>query len=173
MMLECWAFEKKEKNKYKATLVVRKAVSARSATTLTDRSPAPLRVSSTDYEPFISQGLVSLVGEEAQAQSICVLRDTGASQSLLLEGVLSLSESSYTGSNVLLQGIELGVASSPLHVVNLKTDLVSGPVMVGIRPSLPVQGVSLILGNNLAGEKVMVNPSMSPQPTTKQWSRDN
>ena len=36
--------------------------------------------------------------------------------------------------------------------------------MVGIRPSLPVQGVSLILGNNLAGEKVMVNPCMSPNP---------
>ena len=108
-MSECWALEKKEKNKHKATLVVKKAESAKSATTPTDRSLAPLRVSSTDYEPFISQGIVSLVGEEAQAQSICVLRDTGASQSLLLEGILSLSESSYTVSNVLLQGIELGI----------------------------------------------------------------
>ena len=61
VMSECWALEKKEKNKHKATLVVRKAESARNATTLTDRSPAPLRVNSTDYEPFISQGLVSLV----------------------------------------------------------------------------------------------------------------
>ena len=49
--------------------------------------------------------------------------------------------------------------SALLHVVNLKTDLVSGPVMVGIRPSLPVQ---VILGNNLAGEKVMVNLCISP-----------
>ena len=80
---------------------------------------SPLRVSSTDYDPFISQGLVSLVGEEAQAQFIYILRDTGASQSLLLEGVLPLSESSYAGSNFLLQGIELGVLSAPLHVVNL------------------------------------------------------
>ena len=52
----------------------------------------------------------------------------------------------------------------PLHVVNLKTDLVSGPVMVGIRPSLPVQGISLILGNDIAGEKVMVDPCVSPNP---------
>ena len=53
---------------------------------------------------------MSLVGEEAQAQFICVLRDSGISQSLLLEGVLPLiSESSYTKSNVLLQGAELGV----------------------------------------------------------------
>ena len=93
VMSECWSLEKKEKNKHKATLVVQKAESTRSGTTRTDRSPP--RVSSTDYDSFISQGLVSLVGEEAQAQSICMLRDTGASQSLLLEGVLPLSESSY------------------------------------------------------------------------------
>ena len=154
-MSECYVLEKQEKNKHKATLVVQKPESTRSATTPTDRSP--LRVSSTDYDLFISQGLVSLVGEEAQVQSICILRNTGASQSLLLEGVLPLSESSYVGSNVLLQGVELGVVSAPLDVVNLKTELVSGPVIVGIRPSLPVQGVSLILDNDLAGEKVMVN----------------
>ena len=41
--------------------------------------------------------------------------------------------------------------SVPLHGVYLKCDLVTGPVIVGIRPSLPVQGVSLILGNDLAG----------------------
>ena len=116
---------------------------------------------------------MSLVGEETQAQSIRILRDTGASQSLLLEGDLPLSESSYAGSNVLLQGVELGVVSAPLHVVNLKTKLVSGPVMLGIRPSLPVQKVSLILGNDLAGEKVMVNPCMSANPQLKHWSGEN
>ena len=88
---------------------------------------------------------MSLVGEENHPQSIRAPRDTGASQSLLLEGVLPLSNTSYTGSNVLLQGVELGVISVPFHVVNLKTNLVSGLVMVGIRPSLPIQGVLLIL----------------------------
>ena len=107
---------------------------------------------------------MSLVGEENHPQSIHVLRDPGASQSLLLEGFLPLSNSSYTGSSVLLQDVELGVTSVPLHVVNLKANLVSGPVMVRIRPSLPIQGVSLILGNNLAGERVMVNPCVSPKP---------
>ena len=92
---------------------------------------------------------MSLVGEEAESQSICVLRDYGTSQSLLLEGVLPLiSESSYTKSNVLLQGAELGV-SALLHPINLKTNMIPGPVMIGIRPFMLVQGVSLILGNNL------------------------
>ena len=136
-MSEYWALKKKE-NKQKDTLVVKKAESAGSTITLTDRSP--LRASNTDYEPFICQGIVSLVGEVNHAQSIRVLKDTGASQSLLLEGVLPISNNSYTGSNVLLQGVELDVVSVPLHVVNLKTNLVSGPVMVGIRPSLLFKG---------------------------------
>ena len=53
---------------------------------------------------------MSLVGEEAQAQSIHVLRDSGTSQSLLLEGILPLiTENSYTKSNIILQEAELGV----------------------------------------------------------------
>jgi len=47
-----------------------------------------------------------------------VLRDTGASQSLLLEGILPSSDQSYTGSDVLIQGVGLEVISVPLHVTH-------------------------------------------------------
>jgi len=47
------------------------------------------------------------------------------------------------------------VVDAPLHVVYLNSDLVKGAVMVGIRPTLPVGGISLILGNDLVGSKVM------------------
>ena len=53
---------------------------------------------------------------------------------------------------------------SPLHQVNLKSDLVSGTVTVDTRPSLPIEGVHLILGNDLAGGKVVVNPVMTEKP---------
>ena len=61
--------------------------------------------------------------------------------------------------------MELGFTSVPLHKVFLKSDLVSGYVTVGIRPDLPVKGVSLLLGNDLAGDKVMVNPCVSNFPS--------
>jgi len=44
----------------------------------------------SDYHPFISQGLVSLVGEESKTKPVCVLRDTGASQPLILKGILRI-----------------------------------------------------------------------------------
>ena len=84
-----------------------------------------------------------------------ILRDTGATQSLLVEDILPLSETTYTGAHVLIQGVELGVLRVPLHKVSLESDLVSGPVVVGVRPTLSIQGVSLILGNDLAGGKVV------------------
>jgi len=37
-------------------------------------------------------------------------------------------------------------------------------VIVGVCPDLPVKGVSLLLGNDLAGDKVMVNPCVSSLP---------
>ena len=52
----------------------------------------------------------------------------------------------------------------PLHKIFLKSDLVSGYVTVGICPNLPVKGVSLLLGNDLAGDRVMADPCMSNLP---------
>ena len=53
-----------------------------------------------------------------------------------------------------LQGAELGTFCVPLRKVHLKCGLVTGAVVVGVRPSLPVQGVNLILGSDLAGRQV-------------------
>ena len=75
----------------------------------------------------------------------------GASQTLLLESVLPLSKETFTGNTVLLQAVELGTISDPVHRVHIESDLVTGPVIVGIRPTLPIKGISMILGNDLAG----------------------
>ncbi|XP_033098555.1 CUB and sushi domain-containing protein 3-like [Anneissia japonica] len=71
-------------------------------------------------------------------QPVKILRDTGASQSLLLAGILPLSEKSSTGANVLISGVEFGSTSVPLHRINLQSALVTGSVLVGVMPSLPV-----------------------------------
>lgn len=41
-----------------------------------------------------------------------------------------------------------------MHRLKLTCGFVSGEVEVGVRPALPVEGVDLILGNDLAGRKV-------------------
>ncbi|VDI28192.1 Hypothetical predicted protein [Mytilus galloprovincialis] len=116
-----------------------------------------------EYKPFMSDGFISIV-DDTTLQPIKILRDTGASQSLLLEGVLPLSEKTSVGASVLLQGVELGCIDVPLHRIYLKSDLITGPVVVGVRPNLPVEGVTLLLGNDLARNKVVAEPIVTSEP---------
>ncbi|VDI40041.1 Hypothetical predicted protein [Mytilus galloprovincialis] len=81
------------------------------------------------------------------------------------EGVLPLSEKTSVGASVLLQGVELGCIDVPLHRIYLKSDLITGPVIVGVRPNLPVEGVTLLLGNDLARNKVVAEPIV----TSERW----
>ena len=70
--------------------------------------------------------------------------------------------------SVLIQGVECGFVNVPLHNIYLSSDLVTGLLAVGIRPSLPFKGVYLLLGNDLAGDKVVVDPLMTSTPCVDQ-----
>ena len=48
--------------------------------------------------------------------------------------------------------------------MQVQSDLVAAPVSVGVQPSLPVKGADFILGNDLAGDKVMPLPCMVSSP---------
>ena len=45
-----------------------------------------------NYKPFSSEGVVSLVGNENSSQKVKILRDTGATQSLMLDSVVPLQK---------------------------------------------------------------------------------
>ena len=79
---------------------------------------------------------------------IKILPDTGSCQSLILIDILPFFEKTFSGINVLSQGVECGFVYIPLHYIYFSSDLVSGPVAVGIRPSLPFKGVHLLLDND-------------------------
>lgn len=120
-----------------------------------------------DFSAFISDGVVSLVGD-SKGVPIKILRDTGASDSFILESVLPFSKMSDTGCCVIVQGMGLVPFSSPLHKVTLACGFVEGDVDVGVRSQLPVEGVHMILGNDLAGCKVWAdgNPNIFKNPTS-------
>ena len=117
------------------------------------------------FEPFISDGFVSLSSNFCNATSVRILRDTGASQSLLLADTLPFDDNSTSGRSVLIKGVDSSSYTAvPLHNVFLSSDIVSGPVTLGIKSSLPFEGVQLLLGNDLAGDKVQSNPIVTEKP---------
>ena len=116
-----------------------------------------------EYTPFVTKGFVSLVDGESSVP-VGILRDTGAAQSFMLSSVLPLSGSTFTGTHVLVRGFEMTPVQVPLHRVHLSSKLVKGDVVVGVRQSLPVPGISFILGNDLAGGKVWGNTEAVSPP---------
>lgn len=105
------------------------------------------------FNPFVTEGYVGLLGS-AEKVPVKILQDTGSSESFVLESILPFSSNSYTGDNVLILGICMDVMSVPPHQLFLQSDLLQGEVEVGVRPCLPVEGIQVILGNDLAGNRV-------------------
>ena len=123
---------------------------------LISEDSAPPQPAMDVFEPFIHEGLVSC--QVSDPTPIKILRDTGASQSLLLSDSLSFSQESSIGASVLITDISCSEYSpGPLHTVYLKSNLVTGQVKIGVKPLLPFEGAHLFLGNDLAGDKVVVN----------------
>ena len=120
-----------------------------------------------DFKPFIADAVVSLVGSEKRVP-IKLLRDTGAKHSFIVASVLPFSSASETGDFVLMQGMGMELIPVPRHNMVLDCALVQGVVAIGVRPALPIDGVVMILGNDLAGGAVWADgpppPVVTPKP---------
>ena len=107
---------------------------------------------------------MSLNSDFAQSTPITILRDTEAFQYLILADTLPFSEKTSSGTSIPIQDVEYGFVNVPLHNIYLSSDLVNGPLAVGIRQSLPFKGVHLLSGFDLAGDKVVINPLVTDIP---------
>lgn len=113
------------------------------------------------FLPFVSDGYVSLVGSEVKVP-VKILRDTAAFNSFIQASVLPFSVESETGGHVPVLGMGMTELQVPLHNIMLHCDLFQGQISVGVRPALPIEGITLILGNGVAGGRVWAAP---PPPT--------
>ena len=82
------------------------------------------------------------------------------------ESILPLSERMVTGASVQLQGVG-GFVNAPFQVVNLESELVSGLVTVSLQSTLPMEGVSFIIRNDLISGRVSINPQMVEEPSVE------
>ena len=118
---------------------------------------------SKDFSDFCMEGEVSLVDHASNPQPITIVRDTCCAQTLILDSVLPFSDSTK---NVLIKGVGTEYMKVPLHEINLKSNLVSGPVTVGVMSKLPIDGAHMLLGNDLAGKQILPGLIISDKPCT-------
>lgn len=83
---------------------------------------------------------------------------------MILQDALPFTEETFLGSYALVKGFGERFLNLPLHRINLDCELVSGVVVVALSPQLPIDGVTLLLGNDLAEGRVHATPRVTSHP---------
>ena len=103
------------------------------------------------YRPWTKKGMIR--GPQGGPVEVSILRDTGASQSLLLRSKLPKRVIEATRETVMIEGIGGKRVKIPLCKITLKSQWKNGPIKVGVVDKLPMKGISLILGNEVRTKK--------------------
>ena len=103
------------------------------------------------YRPWTKKGRIK--GPHGGPVEVSILRDTGASQSLLLRNKLPKRVIEATRETVMIEGIGGKRVKIPLCKITLKSQWKNGPIKVGVVDKLPMKGISLILGNEVRTKK--------------------
>ena len=103
------------------------------------------------YRPWTKKGMIR--GPHGGPVEVSILRDTGASQSLLLRNKLPKRVIEATRETVMIEGIGGKRVKIPLCKITLKSQWKNGPIKVGVVDKLPMKGISLILGNEVRTKK--------------------
>ena len=103
------------------------------------------------YRPWTKKGMIR--GPHGGPVEVSILRDTGASQSLLLREKLPKGVIEATRETVMIEGIGGKRVKIPLCKITLKSQWKNGPIQVGVVDKLPMKGISLILGNEVKTRK--------------------
>ncbi|XP_030270481.1 uncharacterized protein LOC115580348 [Sparus aurata] len=104
------------------------------------------------FKPFVFDAFVSLTGESADKHPIRALRDTACSQSVILASALPFSDNSACHYSLVLRGVEMGYMPRPVHRVYIQSTLVTGSFPVAVCTELPIPGIVLLMGNDIAGD---------------------
>ncbi|XP_068208702.1 uncharacterized protein [Palaemon carinicauda] len=102
-----------------------------------------------EFEDFVFRGIVKVGSEATDGNIVALLRDTGSSQSCILETSLPKDFSRKGQDFVLLGGFPDTVTSWPVEEVYLESPLVTGRLKLAVVSALPVIGVDLLIGNDV------------------------
>ena len=118
---------------------------------------------SNSFEPFIFTGYISLSSGDKKKVPVRIVRDTASSHSLVLRSSFPRIYEALTGERVVLSGVHIA-DSVPLCSIFLDCGLVSKIISVGVIDKLPIEGVDFVMGNDLAGRRIVPDPILVDKP---------
>lgn len=169
VIANCLALKRKEQAQFKPLQPQPKGVEFVSETFPVSCNAEPV---DDCFKPFLFDGSLSLNGSTSDHRPVRILRDTACSQTVILSSVLPFSEQSACGYNSKLRGVEMGRVLKPVHNVYITSELITGLFPVVISSGLPIRGVDLPLGNDIAGGKVTPSLEVLDTPLLT-WSSES
>ncbi|KAK4296090.1 hypothetical protein Pmani_031391 [Petrolisthes manimaculis] len=114
------------------------------------------------YKPYCFSGSVSPDDSLQLSHPVTILRDSGSVRTFVLREAISSFPQCQTGHSLVVRGL-FSKGEVPLCKIFLQSAVMTGYVSAGIVNELPVAGVSMILGNDVAGSSMFPHsPSVCP-----------
>jgi len=111
-----------------------------------------------EFKWFMSLAKVSSMEDRHKKIAVTVLRDTAATQSLILESALPADCPFMDWEIVVLRGFPDSWTTCPMVELFLDSPLVKGQAKVAVVKELPLEGVTFVLANDLARGNVGSDP---------------
>ena len=105
------------------------------------------------YRPFIEKGYIYLYGPKKKKIAITILRDTGASQSILLKEKMPRGAQKIMQEKITVKGIGRKIIEIPLCKVDLESKWKTDLITVGIMGNLPMKSIRCGSQSNIFHKK--------------------
>ncbi|XP_068229342.1 uncharacterized protein [Palaemon carinicauda] len=116
-----------------------------------------------EFAPFKFDGVVSVSDDLGRSVPVRIVRDTCSSNSLIVKGKVPGLEKTFTSDRLVVRSLG-GLVTVPLCRLYLHCGLLARYVIVGVVDELPIRGVDFLMGNDLAGGKVVPSPIVVDTP---------
>ncbi|XP_068225197.1 uncharacterized protein [Palaemon carinicauda] len=116
-----------------------------------------------EFAPFKFDGVVSVSDDLGRSVPVRIVRDTCSSNSLIVKGKVPGLEKTFTSDRLVVRSLG-GLVTVPLCRLYLHCGLLARYVTVGVVDELPIRGVDFLMGNDLAGGKVVPSPIVVDTP---------
>ncbi|XP_068227409.1 uncharacterized protein [Palaemon carinicauda] len=159
---DCWSLRDGNRE-HKPVALVSRVSADREINALSEGEKSPGLSDLERYKSFVSYGSVATESGKGR-RGLVILRDTGALQSLILKRALPEGFEYEGKEKVLIKSFPKEIISCPYETVVLQSDYATGPVRVAVVEEIPVEGVDLILANDIGGNRVLSNPRLLSYP---------
>ena len=123
------------------------------------------------FKPFQFKGSVARSSSSEDSVNVVIQRDTASNHSIIARSALPKGVIGEPNRSIILEGVG-GSELAPVCRLYLKSEIATGVADFAIKDRIEIEGVHLLLGNELAGRQVVPNVIVAHEPLVESPTLD-